>query len=182
MNRVGRSFLTVMFESNGGSAVESQSVMIGNYIEKPEDPTREGYLFDGWFEDEELTDEWDFESDSVDYDKVNPQADGIILYAKWVAEEIEDIAIDEAAPTLTSTSSANNRAGTFAGVTVTHPSLTVDNFSGVKVFYTDNGSDPVVTTVGGVAANRDQPIQKNWKELRTIADGEPEGLRQNGKS
>lgn len=161
VNRVARSFLTVMFESNGGSAVESQSVMIGNYIEKPEDPTREGYLFDGWFEDEELTDEWDFESDSVDYDKVNPQVDGIILYAKWVAEEIEDIAIDEAAPTLTSTSSANNRAGTFAGVTVTHPSLTVDNFSSVKVFYTDNGSDPVVTTVGGVA----QPGSADTKEL-----------------
>ena len=73
VNRVARSFLTVIFESNGGSAVESKSVMIGNYVEKPEDPTREGYLFDGWFEDEELTDEWDFENDSVDYDKVIPK-------------------------------------------------------------------------------------------------------------
>ena len=155
-----RSFLTVVFETNGGSKVESQSVMIGTYVEKPEDPEKEGYLFEGWFADEELTDEWDFENDYVDYDKANAASE-IILYAKWTMEEIEDIAIDGAAPTLASSYSANNRAGTFAGVTVTHPTLTVDNFSSVKVFYTDNGSDPVVTTVGGVA----QPGSADTKEL-----------------
>lgn len=157
-----RSFLTVIFESNGGSEVESQSVMIGNFIEKPTDPTRDGCTFDGWFVDEELTDEWDFETDVVDYDKVNPELDGIVLYAKWA---VNDIDIDATAPTLTSTSANNNRAGTFAGVTVTHPSLTRDNLSNVKVFYTDDGSDPVVTTVGGVAA----PGSSATKELEGTA-------------
>ena len=157
-----RSFLMVIFESNGGSEVESQSVMIGNFVERPEDPTREGCTFDGWYVDEELTDEWDFETDVVDYDEVNPEVDGIVLYAKWAVEDIE---IDGAAPTLTSTDENNNRAGTFAGVTVTHPSLTRDNLSNVKVFYTENGTDPVVTTVGGVAA----PGNGDTKELEGTA-------------
>ncbi len=39
---------TVTFDSNGGSAVESQSVHFGDTAFKPEDPTMEGYVFSGW--------------------------------------------------------------------------------------------------------------------------------------
>ena len=47
----------------------------------PENPTREGYLFGGWFKDEACTEVWDFEKDTI----VKP-ADGYYenkLYAKW---------------------------------------------------------------------------------------------------
>lgn len=157
-----RSFLRVVFESNGGSEVEEQSAMIGNLVEKPKDPTKDGCIFDGWFADLALTDEWDFEKDVIDYDQVNPELDAIVLYAKWVVNDIE---IDAAAPILTSTSANNNRAGTFAGVTVTHSALTRDNLSSVKVFYTENGSDPVVATVDGIAA----PGSADTKELEGTA-------------
>lgn len=48
---------TVTFDSNGGSAVESQVVEKGDMAIEPVAPTREGYDFDGWLLGEE---EYDF--------------------------------------------------------------------------------------------------------------------------
>lgn len=39
---------TVAFDSNGGSAVSSQSIVEGKTASKPADPTRSGYTFTGW--------------------------------------------------------------------------------------------------------------------------------------
>ena len=39
---------TVTFNSNGGSAVSSQSIVEGKTATKPADPTRSGYTFAGW--------------------------------------------------------------------------------------------------------------------------------------
>jgi len=39
---------TVTFDSNGGSAVPDQIIAEGGSITKPEDPTRNGYVFEGW--------------------------------------------------------------------------------------------------------------------------------------
>ena len=68
--------VTVGFESNGGSAVASQTVAFGGRATKPADPTRAGYTFGGWFSDEGLTSVYDFNT-SVE----RP----ITLYAKWTA-------------------------------------------------------------------------------------------------
>ncbi|MEA4970108.1 MAG: InlB B-repeat-containing protein, partial [Candidatus Pelethousia sp.] len=66
---------TVNFISNGGSEVPSQSVRKDERAEKPTpNPTREGYSFKGWYEDERLTNEWNFNK------KVK---EDITLYAKW---------------------------------------------------------------------------------------------------
>lgn len=67
---------TVTFESNGGSAVASQTVSDGGRAAEPEEPTREGFRFDGWFTDTGLTQAWDFTA-AVKAD--------ITLYAKWTA-------------------------------------------------------------------------------------------------
>ncbi len=40
---------TVTFNSNGGSAVSSETVEEGNTVSKPSDPTRSGYVFLGWY-------------------------------------------------------------------------------------------------------------------------------------
>jgi len=48
----------VTFDSDGGSAVVSQTIRNGNTATKPEtDPSRDGYEFDGWFNGET---EWNF--------------------------------------------------------------------------------------------------------------------------
>ena len=65
---------TVTFETNGGSAVTSQTVADGSKATKPADPTKEGYTFDGWYKDAALTVAFDFET-AITAD--------ITLYAKW---------------------------------------------------------------------------------------------------
>jgi uncharacterized repeat protein (TIGR02543 family) len=67
---------TVSFNSNGGSAVDSKSVIHSNTVTQPVAPTREGYRFDGWYSDIELNNSYIFTT-SV---RAN-----LILYAKWTA-------------------------------------------------------------------------------------------------
>lgn len=69
---------TITFDSKGGTAIEPQIVQIGDLISKPEDPEREGYVFAGWFSDIAMTEEWDFDKDTV--------LSNMTLYAKWITE------------------------------------------------------------------------------------------------
>lgn len=64
----------VTFESNGGSAVEPLTVPWGEAIAAPQEPTREGYDFGGWFANYDLTRPWDFTA-AVTHD--------MTLYAAW---------------------------------------------------------------------------------------------------
>lgn len=73
----GTTTYTVKFETNGGSEVENQKVKSNSKVTKPEDPTREGYKFEGWFVDEELESAYDFDT------KVTKS---FTLYAKWEEE------------------------------------------------------------------------------------------------
>ena len=76
---------TVKFETNGGNKIESITAIYGEKLTRPEDPIRKGKHLVGWYKDIHLTDEWDFENDTV---KGN-----MTLYAKWadgdpVAEKV----------------------------------------------------------------------------------------------
>lgn len=67
----------VRFESNGGSTVEKQKVQNGSVATEPDDPTKSGYTFYGWYADENFTGkEFDFEN--------TPVSKTLTLYAKWV--------------------------------------------------------------------------------------------------
>lgn len=65
------SELTVEFDSNGGSKLDSVSVAEGEPVKAPADPTREGYTFKGWFYNDT---EWNFE---------NPVTEDMVLVAQW---------------------------------------------------------------------------------------------------
>ena len=65
---------TITFESNGGSPVESIKAKTDESITKPTDPTKEGHIFKGWYEDKNFSKEFKF-------DKM--PAENITLYAKW---------------------------------------------------------------------------------------------------
>ena len=64
------------FDSQGGSAVAPERVDFEGLINKPKDPTREGYTFGGWYTDNTFATEWDFDNDKM-------PAKDITLYAKW---------------------------------------------------------------------------------------------------
>ena len=70
---------TVRFMSSGGSEIESQTVPYGELVSQPAEPIREGYEFAGWYKDIHLTEEWNFETDSVQ--------GNMTLYAKWILSD-----------------------------------------------------------------------------------------------
>lgn len=71
--------VTVNFDSNQGTAVDSQLVAVGDKVAKPADPTKKGYTFSGWFTDEDCTKAYHFDA-AVD----NTQPE-FTLYAGWKA-------------------------------------------------------------------------------------------------
>ena len=66
--------VTVSFDSNGGSDVDSQSVEPGNKITYPVTPTKADYVFAGWYTDSDLTLAFDFSQEITR---------SMTLYAKW---------------------------------------------------------------------------------------------------
>ena len=66
---------TVVFDSRGGTDVEAVSMMYGELLEEPEDPSREGYVFTGWYTDSGCSDMWDMENGTIQSD--------MTLYAGW---------------------------------------------------------------------------------------------------
>lgn len=70
---------TVTFDAKGGSDVPAQHQMYGELLHIPESPTREGYLFTGWYIDAACCELWDAENRTIEED--------ITLYAGW--EKIE---------------------------------------------------------------------------------------------
>lgn len=78
---ISSSVCTVKFETNGGSAVSSQSINKNDTVTPPQAPEKDGYIFSGWYTDKELTNEYDFSA------KVTS---GFTLYAKWTAKTEAD--------------------------------------------------------------------------------------------
>ncbi|MGN1306712.1 MAG: DUF6273 domain-containing protein, partial [Faecousia sp.] len=62
----------VSFDSQGGSAVVSQTILHGDTTTEPTAPTRTGYLFGGWYDGD------------TKYDFTQPVTEDITLTAKWV--------------------------------------------------------------------------------------------------
>ena len=88
---------TITFNSNDGTSVASQDVNAGEKLTEPTPaPTKEGFTFDGWYEDSTFSKKFDFNT---------PITDSMILYAKW-AENKYTVTFD-----------ANSGSGTMAPVT-----------------------------------------------------------------
>ena len=73
-----REKYTVKFNTNGGTAIETQKVSYGHLVTRPaDDPTRTGYLFEGWYLNGEP---FPFNSYQV--------FDDISIYAKWKSNNL----------------------------------------------------------------------------------------------
>lgn len=72
----------VQFNSMGGSTVGEDAThkyLYGELVDPVEDPTREGYIFTGWYSDEACTREWHLDTDTV--------SEPVTLYAGWEKAE-----------------------------------------------------------------------------------------------
>ena len=66
---------TVSFDTDGGSAVDAQTVLRGQKAAEPADPARSGYRFNGWYKDASV------------YDFTTPVLEGFTLRAAWTANQ-----------------------------------------------------------------------------------------------
>lgn len=64
----------VVFNTNGGSYIESQKIEKGKTAARPSSPSRQGYIFAGWYKDSMF---------SLPYDFSSAVTEDISLYAKW---------------------------------------------------------------------------------------------------
>jgi len=64
----------VIFNTNGGSAIDSQRVNHNGRATRPVNPTREGFRFEGWYADSALTTAFDFNTQITA---------NITLFARW---------------------------------------------------------------------------------------------------
>lgn len=70
---------TVTFDYNAPELTnDSREVKVGDVVKKPEDPTRDGYTFEGWYSDAACTAPYDFET---------PISGHRTIYAKWAQNE-----------------------------------------------------------------------------------------------
>lgn len=67
----------ITFNTDGGSNIPSQIVLELGTANEPETPTKEGFIFKGWYSNSELTEAFDF---------TTPITEPINLYAKWEEE------------------------------------------------------------------------------------------------
>ncbi len=80
------AMMTVSFDSNGGSKVDSIETLEGQCIVAPIEPEKEGYVFEGWYTDAEFTNLFEFNSTAIN--------NNIKLYAKWTKakeQEYKDV-------------------------------------------------------------------------------------------
>ena len=64
------------WKKNTARKARSGTCRYGELVRRPEDPVKEGYVFDGWYWDVEREHRpWDFAQDTVE--------DSMYLYARW---------------------------------------------------------------------------------------------------
>lgn len=80
----------IRFMTRGGSEIDDVIAQYGEKLKRPDDPTREGYTFAGWYREIELLNEWDFDNDVVE--------GNMSLYAKWV-EGVPEVTPEPDQPT-----------------------------------------------------------------------------------
>lgn len=85
------SEVTVNFEVDGGSVVDKQVIGYNTKLSQIAIPTKADYIFEGWYQDRELTQKWDMTT-TITSD--------ITLYAKWVKNNESQSEIEIEQPTI----------------------------------------------------------------------------------
>lgn len=137
----------VTFDMQGhGKAPDGyDSIVAGSKIEKPDDPTEEGFVFGGWYKEAACTTAWDFDVDTVE--------ENLTLYAKWEEKAPEIVSIADASVTLLQTDFTYNKKAQEPKVEVTLSGVKLAEKTDYSLSYENNkdaGTATVkVTGIGG---------------------------------
>jgi uncharacterized repeat protein (TIGR02543 family) len=170
---------TVTFDSNGGSAVASSTVAANTKVAKPADPTKEDFIFAGWFTVTDLATEYDFNT---------LVTKSFTLYAKWAEDEEEGGEEEDGFP-FTDVPAASwfyehvKYAYEFelmigTGPTLFSPDLSVTRGMMVTVLYRMEG-EPEVTKAASFSDVKPDIWYSDavaWAEAYNIVEGYPYGI------
>jgi len=111
---------TVIFDSDGGTAVKPQSIQENATVTEPAAPIKEGYVFTGWYVNDVL------------YDFDTPVISNITLKAGWAEEG------RVATPSPSIASGSKVKAGT---------KLKLKSDEGARIYYTLDGTIPTISSI-----------------------------------
>ena len=133
------SSYTVKFDTNGGSELKNISVKNGQAIGTIAAPTKNGYVFDGWYSDKELTKKYDDET------KVTAST---TLYAGWKVDPVRQLVltIGNKDATVFGQTKSNDVAPKIVNDRTMLPARFVAENLGAKVEW--NGEKQLVTITG----------------------------------
>lgn len=144
---------TVSFSTDGGTVIDSLSVVENEAIVLPENPTKEGYAFGGWFTDEKIT---------IEYQGIDSIMEDVVLYAEW-----------NPIRTMVSVNLEDDVLGTFSvyyGVTSDLAVLSYDHYTFLG-WYRDPEYKIEITTLTGTLANQTIYIKIEPKEVTIPTEG-----------
>lgn len=124
---------TITYVSNGGSSVAKETVVENDTFTKPNDPTRSGYTFGGWYLDKEFKTLYNFN---------DPATKNITVYAKWTANKATGNA---------SGTNTNSGGTTSNNTTKTYPSTSNAGSTGKQYPATGETYSYLPTAIGGVS-------------------------------
>ena len=72
------NYFTVYFHTFNGTYISSKQVPKNTLVNRPTNPTKDGYLFGSWYSDTSFNKEWNFSTNTV--------TKNMTLYSKWVGQ------------------------------------------------------------------------------------------------
>ena len=55
LSSCAKSTITIIFDSQGGTAVQEKTINIGQAVTLPDEPVKEGFIFSGWYTEKDGT-------------------------------------------------------------------------------------------------------------------------------
>lgn len=137
----------VIFDMQGHGTAPTgyDRIAAGSKLDKPADPTAEGFVFGGWYKEAACITAWDFDADTVEED--------LTLYAKWEEKAQEIVSLADAVITLLQTDFTYNKKAQEPKVEITLSGVKLAEGTDYSLSYENNldaGTATVkVTGAGG---------------------------------
>ena len=170
----------IAFNTQGGSLVRMLALVAGAPVEAPDDPTKTGYTFGGWYADAACTTAFTFPDTMPDYENTGA-GKGVTVYAKWEPRHDTKYTVEHyqqqlngtyalyETVTMTGTTDSQTDAearsyGGFRSKSFSQKAIAPDGSTVVKIYYArekynitfrlteDPGDDGSVVTVGRYGA------------------------------
>ncbi|NCC12124.1 MAG: hypothetical protein EOM32_02005 [Spirochaetia bacterium] len=118
-----RNTFTVSFQTNSTATISDlTNQKYGAKLAKPNDPTRQGYTFSGWYKEASLTNPWDFLADTI--------TENTTLYAKWGASNTTSYTVEHYTQDLSLSTYSMAELETLSGPTATVVNATYKTYPG----------------------------------------------------